>query len=166
MHYQYRFNQLLDALAGVFYLVHRSRQGAHPLLRIVVPTLLELNSGSRFVLDLLDHLAILADNHTDSRPRNGDLPREERGKKSDATSVVEKSETIQSSIVYDKTGKRRKTKTSKSEEDTGKRRINKSKIQKVPRWRVQKVLKRKQHAETETQTQNNTSIVCWGPLPP
>ena len=73
MHYQYRFNQLLDALAGVVYLVHGARQGAHPLLGVVVPTLLELDPGTCLVLDLLDHFAILADDYADCRSRDRHL---------------------------------------------------------------------------------------------
>ena len=66
MHYQYRFNQLLDALAGVVDLVHRARQGAHPLLGVVVSALLELNPSARFVLNLFDHLSVLSNDNSDS----------------------------------------------------------------------------------------------------
>lgn len=70
MHYQYRFNEFFDALSGVLDLVHGACQRAHPFLGIVVSSLLELNPGSCFVLDLLDHLAVLANYNTDSRSRH------------------------------------------------------------------------------------------------
>jgi hypothetical protein len=70
VHYQYRFNEFFDALSGVLDLVNGACQRAHPFLGIVVSSLLELYPGSCFVLDLLDHLAVLANYNTDSRSRH------------------------------------------------------------------------------------------------
>ncbi len=74
-HYQYRFNEFFDALAGVLDLVHGAGEGAHALVRIVVAALLELNAGARLVLDLLDHVAVLADDDADGRARHRHLDR-------------------------------------------------------------------------------------------